>query len=176
MVKIQRRKVKCKKCGKELYNVDAYQVIESTRKLYYCTEEEYKDIQREKEQYNNCLEIVAQITNVKFVPPVMIKKLKEIRRFYDYHIISRTFKECESTIEWSLENREFVNEFAQAKYITSIIANNIAKVDKKIKQEKKELKRIFNKSNDNIEIEIMDIPVNTELKSENISDISMFLD
>lgn len=176
MFEIKKRKVICRKCGKELYNVDAYQVIEGTRKLYYCTEEEYKYIQKEKEQYNNCLEIVAQITNVKFVPPVMIKKLKEIRRFYDYHIISRTFRECESTIKWSLENREFVNEFAQAKYITSIIANNIDKADKKVRQEKKELERLFNKSNNNIGIEIMDIPVNTELKSENISDISMFLD
>lgn len=172
---MRRCKVKCKKCRKELYNTEAYQIFEGTKKSYYCTEEEYNEILREKEQYNSCLENVAEITSVKFVPPIMIKKINEIRQFYDYYIIERTFKECQSTIQWSMDNREFNNEFAKAKYIMSIVANNIAKVDKKIKQEKKELESLFAKGN-NIEFEIMDIPVSREIKSKEVSDISMFLD
>lgn len=172
---MRRCKVKCKKCRKELYNTEAYQVVEGTKKYYYCTEEEYNEILKEKEQYNSCLETIAKIINAKFVAPLMIKKVNEIRQFYDYHVIERAFKECQSTIQWSIDNREFNNEFAKAKYIISIVANNIAKVDKKIKQERKELERLFTKNN-NMEVEIMDIPVNRNIKSKEVSDISMFLD
>ena len=175
MFKIQRRKAKCKKCGKELYNTEAYQVIDGNKKSYYITEEEYNEIQKEKEQYNSCLERVAEITNVKLVPPVMIKKINEIRKFYDYYVIERTFKECQAIIQWAIDNRDFNNEFVKTKYITSIIANNIAKVDKKIKQEKEELERLFTKSNE-IEIEVMDVVLNSEVRNKEVSDISMFLD
>lgn len=175
MFKIQKRKVKCKSCKKELYNTEAYQVIEGAKKSYYCTEEEYKDIQSEKEQYKTCLERIAEVMNIKFVPPVMLKKINELREFYNYCVIERTFIECKSTIQWALDNKEFNSEFVKAKYITSIVANNIAKVDKKIKQEKKELEKLFSKSN-NTEVEIIDIANDRNIENKEVSDISMFLD
>ena len=171
-----KRKVKCKHCKKELYNDEAFKVTLNGKNFYYCNEEEYNSIQREKDEYNSCLLIVAETMNTKFVAPVMVKKIKELRDFYNYNVIGRTFKECKQTIQWSVENKDFNNEFVKAKYITSIVANNIARIDKKIKQEKKEIEKLFEKSNNDIDLEIMDISANREIKNKDVSDISMFLD
>lgn len=175
MFKIQKRKVKCKNCKKELYNTEAYQVTEGTKKSYYCTEDEYKEIQNEKLQYNNCLETVAKIINSKFVTPIMIKKINELRQFYDYQIIERTFKECQQSIGWSLENRDFNNEFAKTKYIVSIVANNIQNIDKKVSQERKQMERLFRKDT-NIDIDVMDTSTSRDIQNKSVSDISEFLD
>ena len=108
------------------------------------------------------------------LPPVMVKKVNELRDFYDYIVIEKTFKESRESIVWSLESKEFNNEFTKAKYITSIVANNIDRVYKKHKKDMEDIEGLFKKQDEAV-IEIMDMDIRRN-NSGDTSDISAFLD
>lgn len=168
------RKVICKICGKQLTNDIAYKVVINGKNQYFCAEEEYIVKQKEKESKDKCIKTIAEILNVKIVPPVMVKKVNELREFYDYTVIEKTFKECSNSIRWALETKDFNSEFAKAKYIISIVVNNIDKVYKKHIKELRDIERLFSKSE--IEPEIIDLDINRRIDDRNVSDISSFLD
>ena len=42
----------------------------------------------EKTSKNKCLETIKEIMNIKMLPPIMVKKVNELRDFYDYIIIN----------------------------------------------------------------------------------------
>ena len=108
------------------------------------------------------------------LPPVMVKKVNELRDFYDYIVIEKTFKESRESIVWSLESKEFNNEFTKAKYITSIVANNIDRVYKKHKKDMEDIEKLFKKQ-DEIMVDIVDTDI-SRAKTNDRSDISEFLD
>ena len=103
----------------------------------------------------------------------MVKKVNELREFYDYIVIEKTFKECASAILWALETKDFNSEFVKAKYIISIVVNNIDKVYKKHIKDLKDIEMLFAKSE--IETEIIDLDIDRPIDNRNVSDISSFL-
>ena len=126
----------------------------------------------EKVTKAKCLETITKIMNVKILTPIMTKKVNELRAFYDYVVIEKTFKECENNIRRALKTKDFNSEFAKAKYILSIIVNNIDKVYKKHLKDLEDMKRMFSKDE---QIIVEDLQINKS-KNSNISDISAFLD
>ena len=168
------RSVKCKICGNQLTNDIAYKVVVNGKNQYYCSDEEYNAKQKEKESKDKCLKTITEILGSKIVSPVMVKKVNELRKFYDYMVIDKTFKECANTISWALGSKDFNSEFAKTKYIISIVANNIDKVYKKHIKDLKDMERLFSKNE--VEPEIIDLDINRPINDRNISDISSFLD
>lgn len=167
---MQRRKVKCKACGKELYNVDAFKVSKNNKNIYYCSEDEYIEIYNRKQIKSNCFRYIAELINAPILPPVFIKSVNEVAKFYDYEVIQRTFKRQKEKVLWALGNREFNTEFAKCKYIMSIILNNINAVNNEVKREKEKVN-----IDRYVETEIFDIPQQVEA-SNNKKDLSRFLD
>ena len=169
------RRVICKNCTNELTTDIAFKVTdEKGKNSYYCSKEEYEQMINEKTSKNKCLETIKEIMNIKMLPPIMVKKVNELRDFYDYIIIEKTFKESRESIEWSLESKEFNNEFTKAKYITSIVANNIDRVYKKHKKDMEDIERLFKKQ-DEVMVDIVDTDI-SRTKTNDRSDISEFLD
>ena len=171
------RKCKCRYCGNSLTTDTAYKVkVNEKSNLYYCSKNEYDELLKEENSKKECIEYIKQITNDKFLSPIMKKKLVETREYYDYVVIKKCFKENENTIKWALTNKEFNSEFIRAKYIFSIILNSISKTHKKYLQEQKELEKLFNKQIiDEIDVEVLNFN-RSETKVSSSSDISMFLD
>lgn len=167
------RKVICRICGKQTTNDIAYKVTINGKNNYFCTKEEYDTKQKEKESKDKCIRTIGEILGVKIVPPVMVKKVNELREFYDYIVIEKTFKECTSIILWALETKDFNSEFVKAKYIISIVVNNIDKVYKKHIKDLKDIEMLFAKSE--IEPEIIDLDIDRPIDNRNVSDISSFL-
>lgn len=168
-----KRKCKCKICTNELTTDIAFKVTnEKGVNSYYCSEDEYNQMMKEKTSKDKCLATITEIFGVKMLPPVMVKKVNELRPFYDYVVIEKTFKEYKDKVKWALESKDFNNEFSKAKYIISIIANNIEQVNKKHMKDIREMERLFVKD-EKIVIEDLDI---TRTKTNDTSDISAFLD
>ena len=152
----------------------AYRVTINGKSTYYCNSEEYNKLIKETIDKNKCLETIKEIMNIKMLPPIMVKKVNELRDFYDYIVIEKAFKESRESIEWSLESKEFNNEFTKAKYITSIVANNIDRVYKKHKKDMEDIERLFKKQ-DEVMVDIVDTDI-SRTKTNDRSDISEFLD
>lgn len=165
----------CKICRKELTTDIAY-CVQTKSKNYYCNKEEYEDYLSKQQIKSECIEYVAEVINMKFTPPAMIKLVNGLNQFYDYVVIKRAFKDNKDSIQWAIENKTFGSEFGKYKYIMSIVLNNIEKSHKAYLKEQDELKKLFSQSNANsVDVEILNFDRN-EVKTNQSSDISMFLE
>lgn len=167
------RKCKCTHCKKELTTDIAYKVNINGRNKYYCTEEEYKTIQSEINDKNKCLETISTILNIPFVPPMMLREINDLTKFYSYIVINRTFKDNEKNIRWFIENRDSGSEYGKIKYIMTIIKNNINTTYKKYIKEQQQLVEMFKTNDKEIDMDIINIT--NDKQSNDISDISEFL-
>ena len=173
------RGCKCTHCKKQLNTDIAYKVTTNGRNKYYCSEEEYNQIQEEINSKIKCLETISSILKIPFVQPMMLKEINSLRKFYGYIVIEKTFKDNSENIKWFLENKKNGSEFGKIRYITTIIKNNINSTFKKYVEEQKELDRMFNKSEKdikNMDIDIMNDNENIQTITNKGIDISMFLD
>lgn len=167
-------KVKCQLCGNETTTDKAFRVKKGSRNLYYCSEEEYKKYQDQIDKKNKCYESIIRIMQVPMLSPVMIKEINKIANYYDYIVIEKCFNEQEQKIKWFLNNNEFSNEYGKARYIATIIQNNINNTYKKHMMTIKQMEKLFEKDKENIDIEIINITPNNE-KRNKVNDISEFL-
>lgn len=174
------RKCKCKICKKELTTDNAYLVVdEKDKRNYYCTKEEYDEYIKEINNKNKCEKYITDILNVPFLTPMFKKELNKLRKYYSYQIIQRTFKDNLSNIRWFLDNKAGDNDYANMRYIVSIILNNIQKSAKNYNKEQENMKLLFENSNDVKTLDIIDDMYNVNKTNNNkkdIHDISMFLD
>lgn len=69
-------------------------------------------------------------------PTLLTRKLKELK-FYTNEVILETIKENEKSILWAIENKNFSSSQNKIFYIFAILSNNIADVNKRIKNERK---------------------------------------
>ncbi|MGL4571718.1 MAG: hypothetical protein ACRCVJ_11715 [Clostridium sp.] len=170
------RKVKCKKCGKLNDKDKAFKVIvtpnQKTYTYYYCSEDEYNEIQNEKSEKDECLEVVSNILSMQFVTPTMLKHINELRVFYSYKVITMTFKSNEESIRWQILNREFSSEFAKSKYIIAIIKNNIHTIAKRYKRQQEEQRA----TEHTIDVDIINNTQDIKITDRKVTDISSFLD
>lgn len=170
------RKCKCQICKTDLMTDIAYKITdEKGKSKYYCNEQEYTQMIKDKDDKNRCINILCEILHIPYAPPVLIKEIDKIRKHYQYEVIYRTIKESEKTIQWFISNNEDASEYAKARYIATVVSNNINKVKKKYDIELKAIQELFNKKEkQTIDIDIMN-NISTS-SNKNISDISDFLD
>lgn len=172
------RQVKCKICGSKKNIDEAFKVVKETPKAkvnhYYCSKAEYEKNLREINSKKECLDYIREILGVKMIPPAFAKQVNILRDYYDYIVIKKTFKECESNIKWQLDNKEFNSEFAKSKYIIVIISNNIEKVYRKHKKDQEKLNSVF-EFKENIDVDIFNY-TNSNKSEIKVNDISSFLD
>ena len=171
------RKVKCKICKKQLTTDTSFKVVRNGKNEYYCSEEEYNELLKEKEERNKCLELISSVFGIEFCPPMVVKELNNIAKHYNYETIIDTFNDVEvkNTVGWFLDNNGF--NFGTVRYVFTIIENNIDKIFKQRKKELEQIEKMLNGSAKNtIDVTIMnDIEENETDKKKDIVDISDFL-
>lgn len=115
------RKSKCKICQKEL---DADKYSPTGKAPYYCSEDEYISVVKGREIL---LKLIQDIFYFQegFIPPLVLKKIKELTKSYSYGIITECFKGQRVLIEDILRKKEFNNTAHKVNYIFAIIGNNI---------------------------------------------------
>ena len=169
------RLCKCTHCKQQLSTDEAFKVVVKGRNKYYCSEEEYNQIQQEQKDKIKCLETIMTMLNVPFIQPVLLKEVNSLRDFYSYIVIERAFKDNEQSILWFLENKDTGSEFGKMKYIPPPPPPPPPPTFRKYTQEQKDLQKIFNKvESQEIDMDIMNTTI--EIQNNDISDISQFLD
>lgn len=177
MIKIARvYKCKCTLCGKETTTDKAFKTKKGSKNIYWCNEEEFNKHQDKINERNKCLETIVRMIQVPMLSPMMIKEINKIADFYDYVVIEKCFKEHEQNIKWFLDNNELSNEYGKARYIATIIKNNINNTYKKHIQEVKQMERLFEREKESIDVDIINMDIDNErVITKKTNDISDFL-
>lgn len=121
--------VKCKICGKLIDREIAYNVVIKDKNNYYCSEQEYNDVQNNKKQeqelkdntYKFIEEIIGRTTNT-----ILYKEVGIWLTVSDYKTILAYLKENKTTIENILSSKSFNTEYAKIRYFSAIVKNNIS--------------------------------------------------
>ena len=173
------RKVVCKICKAKGDTDTFYKVTDHQKGLnkYYCSKEECDTYKLEQEKRHDLMEYVAvEVLNYEegqIVPPVMVKKIGELHKFYDYEVIKECFVKQKDDIEYWMNAKNFQNEYNMICYIMKIIEGNINDVYVKWKHKKKQEVKM---ENNNLSVDIMNDLENVKSTHKKEEGILSFLD
>lgn len=179
------KEVTCKICGKKILKEEAYCVSRmylskkgkdagnfKTQKKYYCSKEEYENVEYEKmkevcmwkELYNFVRIEVMKYSKNQSLPPLLISRIQDLRNGsvilpkvgkikqskegYSYEVILETFKKHLQNINFWISKKQFKNEQQKINYIMAIINGNINDIyNSKKETEKRTEQNIINEEN-----------------------------
>ena len=172
------RKVRCKICKNHGDTESFYKVsISDGKNGYYCSKEEYENYQDNIRKQKELKEYVAsEILNYdegQIVPPIMVKKLHDLNKFYDWEVIHETFKVSKENINYWNSVKNFESEFGKISYIMKIIEGNINDVYKSWKYKKQQK---LKQENNLVDLEMMNQLDNHNTRKKNDNGILAFLD
>jgi len=129
--------VKCRVCGNKIERNAAYKVRNKNVNEYYCNQEEYSEklekIKIKDDTYGKIFDIFGRrITNT-----ALFKEISELESVYRYEKIYQYLCENEKKLT-NILNKDFKNEYAQIRYFSAILKNNLA--DFKIESSQQEKK------------------------------------
>ncbi len=133
---------------------------------------------KEKEKREELLSYVAvNILNYDgsmFLPPLFLKRIKELNEVYPYEVILQSFKDNEETLlYWVNQDGKFKNENNRLNYMMAIIQNKINDTYLKWKNEKKRIEQMksveLDASNINLAVEVSNTVGKFKKKSDSIS-------
>lgn len=85
--------VKCKACGQKIDRNDAFKVVVGGKNAYYCNEEEYLAILKEREDKKMMYDLINQIFGYTIVNTALYKEINPLVETYGYTMISSYLKE-----------------------------------------------------------------------------------
>ena len=166
-------KCKCKACGKELTTDIAYR---DEKGKYYCSQEEYEEIQRDKQRKEECFKYLEGFMRVP-ISKIARKRINELHEYYSYEVIYRTIKFVEDKIRYAVENKSFNSEQAMVNYLIAIIENNANIVLKEYEKEIADFQKLFEEPKNDIDLDILNsIDETPKGKPRVDNDISEWLD
>ena len=164
------RKVKCVITG-EYGTSDTFVKINGK---YYSSYEVYAEYVKSAEYWKKTVDLLAcEFLGYKEgepFPTILTKRLKSLD-FYDNETIYRTVLYSEDAIKYSMQMKNFANDYSRISYIIAILRANINKVWKQVLEERRQLKK--QPSQTNIDIDGMEEVKNPKQKTK---DISKFVD
>lgn len=118
--------VKCQVCKTSLDREKAYKVTVGKVNKYYCNEDEYKNIQIKKELKDNIYKIIFNCFGRKITNTILYKEITELENVYGLEKIYNYVLENSEYISGVLSSKGFSSEYAQIRYFTAILKNNLA--------------------------------------------------
>jgi len=189
-------KFKCKCCGEIIDGKLAFKIPPTeTRKvsMYFCNEKEYFDFesnvkqkeeskrleQIEKDKFNELdIYIAVEILGNEMgqiVPPLLKRRVKELRKTYEYEVIKLCFEFIKKDLDYFLNNNEFKDEQHKINYIM-VVVNSTINDTYKIWKRKKEMERVSNNISESLQVDVNEIEQISSRKSTiQNNDISSFL-
>lgn len=177
------RMVKCKACGKQISQVDAYKHIHTTssgktQNHYYCSLEEYETIERDKILYKEIQYATDNILGRPITNNVRNKEIQELHEQYSYETILRCIRAKTDDIKNLIAYNKIENDYQQIRYMLQVIKNCIydfsredAKKDWIQKETNEEIENYEEKEESENDI----VKRLRENKKENENSISSFL-
>jgi hypothetical protein len=123
--------VKCKCHSVKIDRDIAFKVITNGKNNYYCSEQDYLYMKREKESREDSIIaiklIIGETTNT-----ALFKELKIVGDIHGYYKILAYLKENNDMLK-KIMNKSFGNEFGKIKYFFTIVKNNIGDFKEQLK-------------------------------------------
>jgi hypothetical protein len=162
------RKVVCKIC-KAKGDTDTFYKVKDVDKgisKYYCNKEEYDNYNDEKIKRETLLKYIAEdvmdYEEGQIIPPIMLKKIGDLYKFYTYDVIQLCFELCKDDIQYWITTKNFTNEYGMVSYIMKIIESNINDTYKKWKFEQRQKQK---QDNSKLDVGIInEMPTKTVIK------------
>lgn len=164
------RKCTCQLC-KTVGTTDTFYKVtdEKRRNKYYCNKEEYENHINEKFKREELLKFIAEevfeYEDGQIVHPIMIKKIGQLNKFYDYEVIWECFKVNKDNIQYWIKTKNFDSEFGMVSYVMKIIEGSINDIHKNWKYKKRQ-EQYDNSSGVDLEILNINSKINNE-RSDN---------
>ena len=117
------RTVKCKACGKQISQVDAYKHVHTTssgktQNHYYCSQKEYETVERDKELYRSIQLITDEILGYPCINNSRNKKIRELQDVgFSNEQIYRCFQQYKDEIIKWIEFNKIDKEFNKISYM-----------------------------------------------------------
>jgi hypothetical protein len=115
--------VKCKACGNKINRDIAYKIIINTKNQYYCNEQEYLNIQKEKDARIKVFSIIEKIIG-NTTNTILFKEIGFLAKSYSYVLLEKYLVENMQELQINMA-KIFSNEYGKIKYFSTIIKNNI---------------------------------------------------
>lgn len=151
--------VKCKSCGNKIERDKSFKIVISGKNYYYCNEEEYKSIVKNKELKDNTYETIYQIFQYKVTNTTLFKEINSLLPIYEYEMIYHYLLDNKEYLTNVLQ-KSFQNEYSKIRYFSAILKNSLSDYLLPEKKEKKE-----------IEIEFVSMSKQTTKKRRNLSEM-----
>ena len=124
------RMVKCKGCGKQISQADAYKHIHTTssgktQNQYYCNIEEYETIEREKALYKEIQYATDNILGIPITNNARNKEIQELHEQYSYETILRCIRAKAEDIKNLIAYNKIEGDYNQIRYMCQVIKNTI---------------------------------------------------
>ena len=124
------RMVKCKACGKQILQTDAYKHVHTTssgktQNHYYCSLEEYETVERDKELYRLCQYSTDEILGRPITNNARNKELMQLHEQYSWEEIYRCIKAKAEDIKNLIAYNKIEGDYQQIRYCMQVIKNTI---------------------------------------------------
>lgn len=127
-------KAKCKYCGKSIDTKVAYKVAVGKTNRYFCNKEEYDIVYKAQKIKNDTYDLIFEIFGRKVTNTILYKEVNELSPVYPYERIKAYLEQNMTYLSNLMQNKSFQSEYAQIRYFTAILKNNLTD----FKYEKKE--------------------------------------
>ena len=124
------RMVKCKACGKQISQADAYKHIHTTssgktQNHYYCSFKEYETVERDKALYKEIQYVTDNILGRPITNNTRNKEIQELHEVYSYETILRCIRAKAEDIKNLIAYNHIEGDYQQIRYMLQVIKNCI---------------------------------------------------
>lgn len=116
--------VKCRACGQKIDRNDAFKVVVGGKNAYYCNEEEYLAILKERENKKMMYDLINQIFGYTIVNTALYKEINPLVETYGYTMISSYLKENFDYL-YDAIHRLTSKEYGKIRYFSTILCNKL---------------------------------------------------
>lgn len=131
--------VKCRACQQKIDRDTAFRLVVKGRNHYYCSKQEYDNIQYQKELKSNTYLKIYDIFGRKVTNTILFKEINELVEVYGYEKIYGYLSENHKYLS-NVMSKQFNNEYAQIRYFSAILKNSLADFKLVKQEEKREIK------------------------------------
>lgn len=118
------RMVKCRKCGEKIDQKLAFKVVVGDKNTYYCNEEEYNSVIKERQDRELVYDLINQIFGYVVTNTALYKEINALAKCYPYDSIGDYLADNFDYLH-DVMHRDFEKEYGQIRYFSTILNNNM---------------------------------------------------
>lgn len=134
--------VKCRACGNRIDRAEAFKVVVDKTNAYYCNEEEYTAILKQREFKDNTYSMINKIFGYVVTNTAIYKEISPLVEIYGYQIILDYLNENFDYL-FDVVHRPFEKEYNKIRYFSAVLSNTLRDFQEKNIPKKEPMQKIL---------------------------------